>query len=59
MPDALARQRTLSTLLLWVATASWGGNWAAARAITPDVPPFAPSLWRWAIASVILLTSKR
>ncbi len=26
MPDALARQRTLSTLLLLVAAASWGGS---------------------------------
>jgi len=55
MPDALARQRTLSTLLLLVAAASWGGNWVAARAIILDVPPFALSFWRWAIASGILL----
>jgi drug/metabolite transporter (DMT)-like permease len=55
MPDALARQRTLSTLLLLVAAASWGGNWVAARAITPEVPPFALSFWRWAIASALLL----
>src|SRR5258708_22430501 len=55
MPDALARQRTLSTLLLLVAAASWGGNWVAARAITPEGPPFALSFWRWAIASAPLL----
>jgi drug/metabolite transporter (DMT)-like permease len=55
MPDALARQRTLSTLLLLIAAASWGGNWVAARAVILDVPPFALSFWRWAIASVILL----
>ena len=55
MPDALARQRTLATLLLLVAAASWGGNWVAARAITLDVPPFALSFWRWAIASALLL----
>jgi len=55
MPDALVRQRTLSTLLLLVAAASWGGNWVAARAITWEVPPFALSFWRWAIASAILL----
>jgi drug/metabolite transporter (DMT)-like permease len=50
-----AHRRTLPYLLLLVATASWGGNWVAARAITFDVPPFALSFWRWAIASVILL----
>src|SRR2546429_5875581 len=55
MPDALARQRTLATLLLLVAAASWGGNWVAARAITLEVPPFALSFWRWAIASALLL----
>src|SRR5256886_6488957 len=55
MPDALARQRTLATLLLVVAAASWGGNWVAARAITLEVPPFALSFWRWAIASALLL----
>src|SRR2546429_2805887 len=55
MPDALARQRTLATLLLLVAATSWGGNWVAARAITLEVPPFALSFWRWAIASALLL----
>src|SRR3989440_4878050 len=55
MPDALARQRTLATLLQLVAVASWGGNWVAARAITLEVPPFALSFWRWAIASALLL----
>src|SRR2546429_9710781 len=55
MPDALARQRTLATLLLLVAAASWGGNWVAARAITLEVPPFALSFWRWAIALGLLL----
>jgi drug/metabolite transporter (DMT)-like permease len=55
MPDALARQRKLSYLLLLISTASWGGNWVAARAITLDVPPFALSFWRWAIASLLLL----
>jgi drug/metabolite transporter (DMT)-like permease len=55
MPDTFPQRRMLPTLLLLVATASWGGNWVAARAITPDVPPFALSFWRWAIASVMLL----
>ena len=55
MPDALARQRTQSTLLLLVAAASWGGNWVAARAIIVEVPPFALSFWRWAIAAALLL----
>ena len=55
MPDALARQRTLAAMLLLVAAASWGGNWVAARAIIVEVPPFALSFWRWAIASALLL----
>ena len=55
MPDAVARQRTLSTLLLLIAAASWGGNWVAARAITLEAPPFALSFWRWTIASALLL----
>jgi len=55
MSDALARQRTQSTLLLLVAAASWGGNWVAARAIIAEVPPFALSFWRWAIAAALLL----
>ena len=55
MSDALAPQRTLSTLLLLVAAASWGGNWVAARAVTLEVPPFALSFWRWAIAAALLL----
>src|SRR5258706_34320 len=55
MPDALARQRMQSTLLLLVAAASWGGNWVAARAIIVEVPPFALSFWRWAIAAALAL----
>jgi drug/metabolite transporter (DMT)-like permease len=55
MSDALARQRTQSTLLLLVAAASWGGNWVAARAIIVEVQPFALSFWRWAIAAALLL----
>src|SRR2546427_804711 len=45
----------LPTLLLLVAAASWGGNWVAARWVTLDVPPFALSFWRWALASALLL----
>jgi len=55
MSDAIARQRTQSTLLLLVAAASWGGNLVAARAIILEVPPFALSFWRWAIAAALLL----
>src|SRR3977135_4180791 len=55
MPDALARQRTQSTLLILVAAASWGGKWRAAVAIIVEVPPFALSFWRWAIAAALLL----
>lgn len=55
MPNALAQRRMLPYLLLIVSTASWGGNWVAARAITLDVPPFALVFWRWALASAVLL----
>ncbi|HMH18240.1 MAG TPA: DMT family transporter [Burkholderiales bacterium] len=55
MPPSPAHRRTLPYLLLLVAAASWGGNWVAARAVTFDVPPFALSFWRWAVASAILL----
>src|SRR2546430_10991528 len=54
MPDTLARQRTLSTLLLLIAAASWGGNWVAARGTSLEVPPVALAFWRWAIASALL-----
>jgi len=55
VPPAPAQHRMLPTLLLLVAAASWGGNWVAARWVTLDVPPFALSFWRWALASVLLL----
>jgi drug/metabolite transporter (DMT)-like permease len=45
----------LPYLLLVISAASWGGNWVAARWVTPDVPPFALSFWRWALASAMLL----
>jgi drug/metabolite transporter (DMT)-like permease len=47
--------RALPYLLLLVAAASFGGNWVAARIVNFDVPPFALSFWRWAIATAILL----
>jgi len=55
VPPAPAQHRTLPTLLLLIAAASWGGNWVAARWVTLDVPPFALSFWRWALASALLL----
>lgn len=42
-------------LLLVVATASWGGNWVALRAVYEDVTPFALVFWRMSIAALILL----
>jgi len=54
MSDSRAQRRTLPYLLLIVSTASWGGNWVAARAITLDVPPFTLVFWRWALASALL-----
>jgi drug/metabolite transporter (DMT)-like permease len=54
MQDGLARHRALPYLLLLIAAASFSGNWVAARAVNLEVPPFALSFWRWAIASAIL-----
>ena len=55
MPDGIAQRRALPYLLLLIAAASFGGNWVAARIVDSQVPPFALSFWRWAIASAILL----
>jgi drug/metabolite transporter (DMT)-like permease len=54
MHDAVARRQTLPYMLLLISAASWGGNWVAARSVHLDVPPFALSFWRWALASAIL-----
>src|SRR4249920_3417112 len=55
MQDSLARHRALPYLLLLIAAASFGGNWVAARIVNSQVPPFALSFWRWAVAAAILL----
>lgn len=55
MQDGLARHRALPYLLLLIAAASFGGNWVAARIVNSQVPPFALSFWRWAVAAAILL----
>ncbi len=55
MPDRPTRRRALPYLLLLVTAASFSGNWVAARAVNLEVPPFALSFWRWAIASAVLL----
>jgi drug/metabolite transporter (DMT)-like permease len=55
MRDGIARQRALPYLLLLIAAASFGGNWVAARIVNSQVPPFALSFWRWAVAAAILL----
>jgi drug/metabolite transporter (DMT)-like permease len=47
--------RLLPYLLLIVATASWGGNWVASRAVYQDVTPFALVFWRWFLAALIML----
>jgi len=49
----------LPFLLLLVSAASWGGNWAAARAVTLEIPPFSLSFWRWALAAALLLPFAR
>jgi drug/metabolite transporter (DMT)-like permease len=55
MRDGIAQQRALPYLLLLIAAASFGGNWVAARIVNSQVPPFALSFWRWAVAAAILL----
>jgi drug/metabolite transporter (DMT)-like permease len=55
MQDSFARHRALPYLLLLIAAASFGGNWVAARIVNSQVPPFALSFWRWAVAAAILL----
>lgn len=45
----------LPYLLLIIATASWGGNWVASRAVIHDVTPFALVFWRWFLAGLIML----
>jgi drug/metabolite transporter (DMT)-like permease len=55
MPDRLTRHRALPYLLLLITAASFSGNWVAARAVNLEVPPFALSFWRWAIAAAVLL----
>lgn len=42
-------------LLLVVATASWGGNWVASRAVYGEVTPFALVFWRLSLAALIML----
>ncbi|OGA14642.1 MAG: hypothetical protein A3H32_09365 [Betaproteobacteria bacterium RIFCSPLOWO2_02_FULL_63_19] len=42
-------------LLLVVATASWGGNWVASRAVYNEVTPFALVFWRLSLAALIML----
>src|SRR5881628_650744 len=54
MPYIFPQRRVLPTLLLLIATASWGGNWVAARAITLEVSPFALVFWRWALAAALI-----
>ena len=55
MRDGPARARALPYLLVLVAAASFGGNWVAARVVNFEIPPFALSFWRWAIAAGLLL----
>ena len=55
MRDGPARARALPYLLVLVAAASFGGNWVAARMVNFEIPPFALSFWRWAIAAGLLL----
>jgi drug/metabolite transporter (DMT)-like permease len=54
VPQTLARHRMLPVLLLLLSTASWGGNWVAARSVTLEISPFTLSFWRWALAAALL-----
>lgn len=56
MPHTTAQHRLLSTFLLLISAASWGGNWVAARAVAAEVAPFALSFW---VLGGVLLASKR
>jgi drug/metabolite transporter (DMT)-like permease len=47
-------RRWLPYLLLVVSAASWGANWAVARAALQEIAPFALVFWRLLFACVIL-----
>jgi drug/metabolite transporter (DMT)-like permease len=48
------RPRVSPYLLLMLANLFWAGNWIVGRGIRGQVPPFALSFWRWAIALVVI-----
>lgn len=41
-------------LLLILTTLFWSGNFVVSRGMHGDIPPFALSFWRWAVALIIL-----
>jgi drug/metabolite transporter (DMT)-like permease len=45
----------IAYLMLITAVASWGVNWAVARAVTHEVTPYALVFWRWFLAAAIML----
>ena len=55
LSPGLRKRRLFAYLLLVIAVASWGVNWAVARAVTHEVTPFALVFWRWLLAGLILL----
>jgi len=44
--SGLQRRRLFAYLLLVIAAASWGVNWAVARSMSQEVTPAAPVFWR-------------
>lgn len=50
----LQRRQLFAYLLLVIAAASWGVNWAVARSVSQEVTPFALVFWRWVLAGIIL-----
>ena len=60
MPPSVApapprSRRLLAYALLVTAIASWGVNWAVARAVTGEVPTFSLVFFRWFFAGLLLL----
>jgi drug/metabolite transporter (DMT)-like permease len=43
-------------LLLTLAVLFWAGNFILGRAVRMDVPPIALAFWRWAVASLLVLS---
>ena len=54
MPNAERAGRVSPYALLTLAPFFWSCNWIVGRGLSPDVPPFAMTFFRWLFAIVIL-----